>query len=152
MNENPGIIDRALKKKIVIITPSTLIATLKIIRLLWQREKRVANVEEIFKQCGLLYDKFAGFLEEMLKIENGLRAAQGAYRDAMDKLKDGKKKGDTIIGRFEKIKQLEARTQKSIPEEFITDADFVELGPAAEEVEVLDKLQTNSVNNNIEEK
>ena len=150
VNENPGIIDRALKKKIVIITPSTLIATLKIIRLLWQREKRVANVEEIFKQCGLLYDKFAGFLEEMLKIENGLRTAQGAYRDAMDKLKDGKKKGDTIIGRFEKIKQLEARTQKSIPEEFITDADFVELGPAAEEIEVSDDIEINSNNNNTE--
>ena len=151
VNENPGIIDRALKKKIVIITPSTLIATLKIIRLLWQREKRVANVEEIFKQCGLLYDKFAGFLEEMLKIENGLRTAQGAYRDAMDKLKDGKKKGDTIIGRFERIKQLEARTQKSIPQEFVTDAEFVELGPAVEEVKVSDDNEINSNNKNTEE-
>lgn len=151
VNENPGIIDRALKKKIVIITPSTLIATLKIIRLLWQREKRVANVEEIFKQCGLLYDKFAGFLEEMLKIENGLRAAQGAYRDAMDKLKDGKKRGDTIIGRFERIKQLEARTQKSIPSELISDAEYIELGPAAEEVEAPDDTENDSNNKNTEE-
>lgn len=135
VNENPEIIDRALKKKIVLITPSTLIATLKIIRMLWQREKRVANVEEIFKQCGLLYDKFVGFIEEMQKIEGGLRSAQGAYRDAMDKLKEGKKKGDTIIGRFERIKQLEARTQKSLPTELVTDAEFIELGSGSSEVE-----------------
>lgn len=57
-------------------------------------------------------------------MDSELRKELTAMR--WDKLKDGKKKGDTIIGRFEKIKQLEARTQKSIPEEFITDADFVE--------------------------
>lgn len=123
LNENPDLFNRALKKKIVLITPSTLVATFKIIRLLWQHENRVRNVEEIFKQCGLLYDKFILFIEEMQKIGNNLRQASLAHEEAMKRLKDGKRKSDTIIGKFELIKDLDARTGKSLPDGIITEMD-----------------------------
>ncbi|RPE12362.1 DNA recombination protein RmuC [Chitinophaga lutea] len=125
LNESPDIFTRALKKKIVLITPSTLVATFKIVRLLWQHENRTRNVEEIFRQCGLLYDKFALFLEEMQSLGNNLKQATNAYDDAMNRLKDGKRKGDTIIGRFETIRNLDARTNKNLPKEIITEMDIL---------------------------
>lgn len=125
LNENPDIFNRALKKKIVLITPSTLVATFKIVRLLWQNENRVRNVEEIFRQCGLLYDKFISFLDEMNKVGNNLRQAGNAYDDAMKRLKDGKRKGDTIIGKFEMIKDLDAKTTKHLPDNLITEIDLL---------------------------
>lgn len=125
LNENPEIFNRALKKKIVLITPSTLVATFKIVRLLWQNENRVRNVEEIFRQCGLLYDKFISFLDEMNKVGNNLRQAGNAFDDAMKRLKDGKRKGDTIIGKFEMIKDLDAKTTKSLPDNLITEIDLL---------------------------
>lgn len=125
LNESPDIFTRALKKKIVLITPSTLVATFKIVRLLWQNENRVRNVEEIFRQCGLLYDKFALFLEEMQSLGHNLRQAGHAYDDAMNRLKDGKRKGDTIIGRFETIRNLDAKTNKTLPKDIITEMDIL---------------------------
>lgn len=125
LNENPEIFNRALKKKIVLITPSTLVATFKIVRLLWQNENRVRNVEEIFRQCGLLYDKFISFLDEMNKVGNNLRQAGNAFDDAMKRLKDGKRKGDTIIGKFEMIKDLDAKTTKSLPDNLLTEIDLL---------------------------
>src|SRR5690606_9039494 len=112
LNERPDLFNRALSKKIVIITPTTFVATLKVIKIIWQKENQVKNVQEIFKQCGLLYDKFVLFLEQMIAIGKNLDNATHAYKDAMDRLKDGARKGDTILGRFETIKKLEAKTTK----------------------------------------
>lgn len=125
LNESQDIFDRALKKKIIIITPTTLVATLKIVKILWQKENQVKNVEEIFKQCGLLYDKFVLFLEEMEKLGTGLNGANKAFKDAMDNLKDGTRKGNTIIGRFETIKNLEAKTNKTIPDKYIAEIELL---------------------------
>jgi DNA recombination protein RmuC len=126
INENPDLFNRALNKKIVLITPTTLVATLKVVKIIWQKENQVKNVQEIFKQCGLLYDKFVLFLEEMDKVGSGLHIASKSYKEAMDRLKDGARKGDTIIGRFETIKKLEAKTNKSIPGKFITEIELLE--------------------------
>jgi DNA recombination protein RmuC len=119
LNENEDIFTRALNKKIVLIAPTTLVATLKVIKIIWQKENQVKNVEMIFKQCGALYDKFVTFLEEMEKVGTGLQNANRSYNEAMDRLKDGVRKGDTIIGRFETIKKLEAKTNKSIPKKYL---------------------------------
>jgi DNA recombination protein RmuC len=124
MNQNSEIFTAALKKKIVLITPTTLVATLKVVKILWQKENQVKNVEEIFRQCGELYNKFVTFLEQMDSIEAGLQAAMKAHHDAMYSLKDGTKKGNTIIGRFEMIRKLEARTNKLIPQKHISDFDI----------------------------
>ncbi|MGX5817551.1 DNA recombination protein RmuC [Chitinophaga lutea] len=125
LNEQPELFDRALRRKVVLITPSTLAATFKIVRLLWQHENRVKNVEEIFRQCGLLYDKFASFLEEMQQMGHHLRQAGNAYDDAMKKLKDGKRRGDTIIGRFEAIEKLDAKTNKPLPKDIVSEMNVL---------------------------
>jgi DNA recombination protein RmuC len=124
LNINPEILDRALKRKIVIITPTNLVATLKVVKLLWQQENQVKNVEEIFRQCGALYDKFVTFLETMEQVGTGLNSASNAYRDAMNHLSEGTKKGSTIIGRFESIRKLEAKTNKRIPGKYLSSLDF----------------------------
>ena len=126
INQSPEVINNALKRKIVLITPTTLIATLKVVKIIWQKENQVKNVEGIFKQCGALYDKFVGFAEDMLKIKAKLKDTSDTYDDAMNKLKDGKKRGDTIIGRLEKIKQLEATTSKPMPQALLTEIEVLE--------------------------
>ncbi len=141
MNQNPEIFNNALKRKIVLITPTTLVATLKIVKILWQKENQVKNVEEIFRQCGELYNKFASFLEDMDKIETALTYANKAHRDAMYSLKDGTKKGNTIIGRFETIKKLEAKTNKVIPEKHLKE---IELLPDDTDVIILDTGTTDT--------
>jgi len=135
LNQNPEIFNIALKRKIILITPTTLVATLKIVKILWQKENQVKNVEEIFRQCGELYNKFVSFLEDMDKIENALTSASKAHRDAMYSLKDGSKKGNTIIGRFETIKKLEAKTNKEISAKHLKE---IELLPDDDEVKILD--------------
>lgn len=148
LNQNPEIFDEALRRKIVLITPTTLVATLKVVKIIWQKENQVKNVEEIFKQCGLLYDKFVTFIEEMDKIGSGLNNANKSYKEAMDRLKDGARKGDTIIGRFETIKKLEARTNKSIPAKFITEIELLNTDPEIKVIEndenLLEDNETNS--------
>ncbi len=141
MNQNPEIFNNALKRKIVLITPTTLVATLKVVKILWQKENQVKNVEEIFRQCGELYNKFVSFLEEMDKIETALISANKAHRDAMYSLKDGTKKGNTIIGRFQTIKKLEAKTNKDIPEKHLKE---IELLPDDIEANILDTEITDS--------
>ncbi|MGV3656972.1 MAG: DNA recombination protein RmuC [Chitinophagaceae bacterium] len=126
MNECPDILQRAMNKKIVILTPTTLVATAKMIRMIWQKENRAKNVEVIFKQCGLLYDKFVSFVEDFETVGHSLQTATNAYGAALDRLKEGKKKGDTILGRFENIKKLEARTNKSLPAHLLNEVEALD--------------------------
>jgi DNA recombination protein RmuC len=123
MNQNPELFTHALSRKIVLITPTTLVATLKVVRLLWQKENQVKNVEEIFKQCGALYDKFVDFIGDMDRIEEALNGAGAAYRDAMYKLRSGERKGFTIMGRMEAIRRLEARVSKVMPGKHLTEEE-----------------------------
>ncbi len=125
LNQNPEIFNQALKRKIVLITPTTLVATLKIVKVLWQKENQVKNVEEIFRQCGELYNKFVTFLEDMDKLETALNKASEAHRSAMNSLTSGGKRGATIIGRFEMIKKLEAKTNKSIPDKVLRQIELL---------------------------
>ena len=126
MNENPDMFNYALNKKIIILTPTTLVVTLKIVKLLWQKEQRVENIEKVFKLCGGLYDKFVGFANDMLEIKKRIRDADNAYDAAMNKLKDGKKRGDTIIGRIENIRKLEATVKNKMPDAFLAEIELLE--------------------------
>jgi DNA recombination protein RmuC len=121
MNHHQDLFTHALNRKIVLITPTTLVATLKVVRLLWQKENQVQNVEEIFKQCGALYDKFVDFIGDMDRVEEALNGAGKAYGDAMYKLRSGERKGVTIMGRLEAIRRLEARTSKVMPAKHLVD-------------------------------
>lgn len=135
MNEDPTIFNKALEKKIILITPATLVATLKIVKLLWQKEKQVKNVELIFKQCGLLYDKFVGFVEDLQDVEKDLDNAVKSHKSAMNKLVEGTRKGETIIGRFENIKNLEAKVSKKIPGKFLDEIEVLDDDVAVQLIE-----------------
>ncbi len=119
--EDPKFFGDALDKNILIVTPTTLLATMRTVAFLWSQENQKRNVLEIAKQSGLLYDKFVGFIEDLKEIGRRLNMANGAYEDAMNKLTDGKRFGDTLIGRAEKIRELGAKNTKNLPQEMMSD-------------------------------
>jgi DNA recombination protein RmuC len=106
----------AWDKKIVIVSPSTLLATLRTISSVWKQERQNKNVVEIARQAGGLYDKFVGFLEDMLKIDKAIDDSRNAYQGAINKLNSG---NGNIVKRVENLKNLGAKTEKSIPVKFI---------------------------------
>ncbi len=111
----------ALDKNIVIVTTSTLLATMRTVNYIWKQEKQKKSVLEIARQSGLLYDKFCGFVEDLQSIGQRIDAARNAYDSAMNKLTDSRKFGDTLIGRAERIKELGAKASKELPKELIGD-------------------------------
>ncbi len=82
---------------------------------MWRQENQRRNVTDIARESGLLYDKFVGFVEDMINVGRSLDAAKDKYSSSMNKLTESAKKGDTIVGRMERIKQLGANTTKQIP-------------------------------------
>ena len=106
----------AWERKIVIVSPTTLLATLRTISSIWKQENQTKNAQEIARLSGTLYDKFIGFTEDMVKIKNNLDRTSNAYDDAVKKMKDG---SGNIIRTAEKIKELGAKTgNKSLPASF----------------------------------
>lgn len=116
LQKDQNIFWEAWEKKILIVSPATLHSTLKIIVALWKQEKQNKNVKEIARLSGALYDKFAGFLDDMKKIGKSIDQANQIHNNAMQKLSFGK---GNIMNRFEVIKNLGAKTSKSLPVELI---------------------------------
>lgn len=119
VQEDNHLFTDALDKNIVIVTTSTLLATMRTVSYIWKQEKQKKSVIEIARQSGLLYDKFCSFVEDLQAIGHKLDMAQGAYDKAMRKLIHSKRKGDTLIGRAEKIKALGAEASKSLPKDLL---------------------------------
>ena len=107
----------ALDRNIVMVTTSTLLATMRTVAYIWKQEKQKSSVMEIARQSGLLYDKFVNFVDDLKSIGHRIDGAKNAYDGAMNKLVDSKKFGDTLIGRAERIKELGAKTNKTLPKE-----------------------------------
>ncbi|MGB4414811.1 MAG: DNA recombination protein RmuC [Paludibacter sp.] len=106
----------AWERKIVIVSPTTLLATLRTISSIWKQENQTKNAQEIARLSGSLYDKFIGFTEDMVKIKSNIDRTSSAYDDAIKKMKDG---SGNIIRTAEKIKELGAKTgNKSLPTGF----------------------------------
>lgn len=115
----PQLFLEALEQNIILVTSSTLLATMRTVAFIWKQERQKKNVLEIARQSGLLYDKFVGFVDDLKLIGQRLDDANTAYQSALNKLKDASRYGDTLIGRAEKIKELGAKTSKSLPEEWL---------------------------------
>lgn len=118
---DPRLFSDALERNIVIVSTSSLLATLRTVSHLWKQEKQTKSVLEIARQSGLLYDKFVAFVEDLRTIGARLDNARLAYDDAMNKLTNAARPGDTLIGKAEKIKELGARATKSLPQELMND-------------------------------
>ncbi|MCB0644262.1 MAG: DNA recombination protein RmuC [Phaeodactylibacter sp.] len=112
----------ALDKNIVLVTSSTLLATMRTVSYIWKQERQKRSVLEIARQSGLLYDRFVGFVEELQGIGQRLDQAKESYHQAMQKLTSGKRYGDTLVGRAQKIRELGAKASKNLPEELIDEA------------------------------
>lgn len=106
----------AFDKQVVIVTPSTLLATLKTIETMWRNDKQQKYALDIATQAGRMYDKFQAFTEDMDKIDNRLNQLRTSYDDAMNKLATGK---GNLVHRAEKIKELGAKANKKINKELI---------------------------------
>lgn len=117
--DDPRLFLDALDKNIVIVTTSTLLATMRTVAYIWRQEKQQKSVLEIARQSGLLYDKFCNFVDDLQTIGQKLNETQNHYNKAMNKLTDSPKFGDTLIGRAERIKELGAKASKSLPKEFL---------------------------------
>ncbi len=121
MQHSPRLFLEALEQNVVLVTSSTLLATMRTVAYIWKQERQKKNVLEIARQSGLLYDKFVGFVEDLTLIGQKLEEAQRTYQLAFNKLKDSPKYGDTLIGRSERIKELGAKASKSLPSELMED-------------------------------
>ena len=109
---DPTLWEEAYRKNVVLINGTNLIAALRMAQDMWQRDSQQRNVLQIVDEAGKLYDKFATFSETFLKIESKLEDAQKAFGEAKGQLRDGR--GD-ILGRFDKLKTLGAKTKKALP-------------------------------------
>lgn len=112
----------AWDRKVVIVSPTTLLATLRTIASIWKVDRQNKNVFEIAEEAGALYDKFVGFLEDMEKIGKHIELTQKAHEDAFRKLQHG---NGNLIGKVEKIKKLGAKTKanKQIDSKFLESRD-----------------------------
>jgi len=113
LNEDTTLYNKAFEKNIVIVTPSTLLATLRTIDSMWTNQKQQENAIEIARQAGALYDKFEGFVSDLIKIGKKMDEAKIEYGNAMNKLVDGK---GNLITSVEKLKKMGAKAKKALPE------------------------------------
>ncbi len=120
LNEDATLYNKAFEKNIVIVTPSTLLATLRTIDSMWTNQKQQENAYEIARQAGALYDKFEGFVSDLIKIGKRMDEAKSEYGNAMNKLVEGK---GNLITSVEKLKKMGAKAKKSLPESIISRAE-----------------------------
>ncbi|MBK6931179.1 MAG: DNA recombination protein RmuC [Saprospirales bacterium] len=120
---DPKLFTDALERNIVLVTTSSLLATMRTVAHLWKQEKQSRSVLEIARQSGLLYDRFVSFVDDLRNIGVRLDAAKGAFDDAMVKLVNGARPGDTLIGRAEKIRELGAKATKRLPPGLVEEAN-----------------------------
>ena len=116
VNTDNFLYNKAFEKNIVIVTPSTLLATLRTIDSMWNNEKQQKNAIEIARQAGALYDKFQGLLGDLVNIGKRIDDSKKEYSSAMNKLFDGR---GNLITSVEKLKKMGAKAKKSIPENII---------------------------------
>ena len=113
LHYDENLYDYAFSKNIIIVTASTLLASLKTIESLWKNDKQNRFAMEIASEAGKMYDKFVGFVEDLDKVGKQLNTVQNTYSDSMKKLTTG---SGNLVRRAEKIKELGANANKALPE------------------------------------
>ena len=121
INEDNTLYNKAFEKNIVIVTPSTLLATLRTVDSMWNNEKQQQNAIEIARQAGALYDKFEGLVKDLTGVGKKIDDAKKDYSSAMNKLVEGR---GNLITSVEKIKKLGAKAKKSLPENIVKRANI----------------------------
>ncbi len=122
--EDPNLWQYAYQKGIVIVSPSSLLSAMKLIADLWKRDKQSKHAVEIAERSGMLYDKFASFIDTLRDIGMHINKSQDKYKEAVNQLTDGR---GNIISQFEKMKELGAKAKKDLPEKLLDKAALDEL-------------------------
>lgn len=127
INVDNTLYNKAFEQNIVIVTPTTLLATLRTIDSMWNNEKQQRHAIEIARQAGALYDKFEGFIGDMTKVGKKMDEAKSEYKGAMNKLVEGR---GNIVYSIQKLKKMGAKAKKSLPEPILKRAmdDELEVG------------------------
>ena len=129
LREDPKLYQYAFDRKIVLVTSTTLMATVKTVANLWKLEKQNKHAHEIARQAGNLYDKFAGFLESMQDIGKALQKATEVHEKGIAQLSTG---SGNLVRRVERLRDLGIRSKKEMPASFAerlsadTERDVVE--------------------------
>ena len=118
VQEDQDLFSYAWDNKVVIVSPSTLLATLRTIASIWQQENQTRNALEIARQSGALYDKFVSFISDMESIGKSLESTRKTYDQATNKLYSG---SGNLVKRAENIRKLGAKTTKELPPELINE-------------------------------
>ena len=114
----------ALERQVVIVTTSTLLATLRTVSSLWRFDDRNRNAQEIAERAGRLYDKFVGFVDDLRQANEKLDAARDALASAFGKLSSGR---GNLVGQVEKLRELGAKAGKSLPADTVEQAQVDEV-------------------------
>ena len=113
MRHDSSFFDEAIAEKVLVVTPTNLLAALRSVETIWRHERQTKNVLEIARQAGALHDKFVGFAEDLQGIGKRIEQTQSAYEGALSKLSTGK---GNLVSRVQKLEELGAKTKKKMPE------------------------------------
>lgn len=128
MREDRAFYEEAISQRVLIVTPSNLMAILRTVESIWRRERQTKNVLEIARQAGGLYDKFVGFAGVLEKVGKQLDSARAHYDMAMSQLSTGK---DNLVRKVQRLDELGAKTKKQLPEHLLeASVEDVEALPA----------------------
>ena len=116
IQEDQELFSYAWDQKVVIVSPSTLLATLRTIASIWQQENQTRNALEIARQSGALYDKFVNFIGDLESIGKGIDSTRKSFDQAMNKLHTG---SGNLVGRVEKLKKLGAKATRELPQSLL---------------------------------
>lgn len=111
----------AVNRKVILVSPTTLLTTLRTIESIWHYEKQSRNAREIAERAAALYDKFCSFTEDMERMGKQMHALQSSYDTAMTRLSRGR---GNLISRVENFPQMGVKVRKSIPESIASRADI----------------------------
>ena len=118
--EDSQIYDKALENNIIIVSTSTLLATLSTVAFMWKQDNQNKHALEIARQAGALYDKFCSFSDELIKVGSNIDSTKKTYSGAMKKLVDGK---DNLVRKSERLRELGAKASKKIHSKLIDRAE-----------------------------
>ncbi|MBL4625709.1 MAG: DNA recombination protein RmuC [Flavobacteriales bacterium] len=126
LKKEPRLFEKALENNIVLVSSSTLLATLRTISYIWKTDKQNKNAKEIANQAGKLYDKFVGFTGDLLELGKKMEGASKSYESALKKLSTG---SGNLVGHVQKLKKLGASTisNKNIEQSLIEQSEEDEL-------------------------
>jgi DNA recombination protein RmuC len=125
LRADAGLYEEALRRNVVLVGPSSLLATLRVVTQVWRLERQNRNVEQIAKLGGLLYDSFVNFVVELEKVQRAVGTAGQSVDDALRMLTSG---GTSLVRRAEKLRELGVKSKKQLPASLAGEADDEDAG------------------------